>query len=299
MKILLLGANGQVGFALHRSLVAHGGVVPTTRSGKLPGSNAACETADLDRPDSLAGLVMRISPDIVINAAAYTAVDKAESEPEAAHRANAESVGALARACASRGIPLVHYSTDYVFPGDSSRPWREDDPTAPLGVYGASKLAGEEAIRDSGCRHLIFRTAWVYGARGHNFLRSMLRLGAERDELRVVADQVGSPTPAAWIAQATALALARLGEQSGTWNLVAGGETSWHGFAEAIFEAAVQSGLLERAPSTQPISSAEYPTPARRPAYSRLDTSKLERDSGIQLPDWREGLLQVVGELAG
>lgn len=299
MRILLLGANGQVGFALHRSLVAHGEVVPTTRSGRLPGSNAACETADLDRPDSLAGLVARTSPDIVINAAAYTAVDRAESEPEAAHRANAESVAALARACASRDIPLVHYSTDYVFPGDSSRPWREDDPTAPLGVYGASKLAGEEAIRDSGCRHLIFRTAWVYGARGHNFLRSMLRLGAERDELGVVADQVGSPTPAAWIAQATALALARLGDQNGTWHLVAGGETSWHGFAEAIFEAAVQSGLLERAPSTRPITSAEYPTPARRPAYSRLDTGKLERDFGIQLPDWREGLSQVVGELAG
>lgn len=299
MRILLLGANGQVGFALHRSLVAHGEVVPTTRSGRLPGSNAACETADFDRPASLAGVVARVSPDIVVNAAAYTAVDKAESEPDAAHRANAESVGALARACASHGVPLVHYSTDYVFPGDSRRPWREDDPTAPLGVYGASKLAGEEAIRDSGCRHLIFRTAWVYGSRGHNFLRSMLRLGAERDELRVVADQVGSPTPAAWIAQATALALARLGEQSGTWNLVAGGETSWHGFAEAIFEAAVQSGLLERAPSTQPITSAEYPTPARRPAYSRLDTGKLEKDFGIRLPDWREGLVQVIGELAG
>lgn len=298
MRTLLLGANGQVGFALHRSLVAHGEVVPTTRSGKLPGSNAACESADLDRPDSLAGLVARISPDIVINAAAYTAVDKAESEPEAAHRANAESVGALARACASQGIPLVHYSTDYVFPGDASRPWREDDPTAPLGVYGASKLAGEEAIRDSGCRHLIFRTAWVYGARGHNFLRSMLRLGAERDELRVVADQIGSPTPAAWIAQATALALARLGERNGTWNLVAGGQTSWHGFAEAIFQAAVQSGLLERAPSTLPIASSEYPTPARRPAYSKLDPGRLERDFAIRLPDWRAGVLEVIGELS-
>ncbi|MGY0634021.1 dTDP-4-dehydrorhamnose reductase [Luteimonas sp. A478] len=299
MRILLLGANGQVGFALHRSLVAHGEIVPTTRSGTLPGSNAACEKADLDRPGSLPALVERINPDIVVNAAAYTAVDKAESEPEAAHRANAESVGTLARACADRGIPLVHYSTDYVFPGDSSRPWREDDPTAPLGVYGSSKLAGEEAIRDSGCRHLIFRTAWVYGSRGHNFLRSMLRLGAERQELRVVADQFGSPTPAAWIAQATALVLTRRGEKSGTWNLVAGGETSWHGFAEAIFEAAVQSGMLERAPSTLPITSAEYPTPARRPAYSRLDTGKLARDFGIQLPDWRDGLLQVMGELAG
>lgn len=299
MKILLLGANGQVGFALHRSLVALGEIVATTRSGRLPGSNARCETADFGQPDTLPGLVARINPKIVINAAAYTAVDKAESEPEAAHRANAESVGALARACASRGIPLIHYSTDYVFPGDSSRLWREDDQTAPLGVYGASKLAGEDAIRESGCRHLIFRTAWVYASRGHNFLRSMLRLGAERDELRVVADQVGSPTPAVWIAQATALAVARMEEQSGTWNLVAGGETSWYGFANAIFETAVESGLLERAPTVVPIPSEEYPTPARRPAYSRLDTGKLAHEFGIRLPDWREGLVQVIGELTG
>ena len=297
MRILLTGANGQVGFALHRSLVAHGQIVATTRSGRLPGSNAACEAADFNQPDALAGLVGRITPDLVVNAAAYTAVDKAESEPDAAHRANAEAVDALARACAARGIPLVHYSTDYVFPGDAERPWREDDPTAPLGVYGASKLAGEEAIRASGCQHLIFRTAWVYGARGHNFLRTMLRLGADRDELRVVADQVGSPTPAAWIAQATGLAISRLTDHSGTWNLVAGGETSWHGFAEAIFEDAKRAGLAERMPTVLPVPSSEYPTPARRPAYSRLDASRLAGDFGIVLPDWREGLQQVVAEL--
>lgn len=297
MRTLLTGANGQVGFALHRSLVAHGEVVPTTRSGRLPG-NAACETADFDQPDSLGALVERVAPDLVVNAAAYTAVDKAEGEPDAAHRANAEAVDALARACADLGIPLVHYSTDYVFPGNTERPWREDDPTAPLGVYGASKLAGEEAIRTSGCQHLILRTAWVYGARGHNFLRTMLRLGAERDELRVVSDQVGSPTPAAWIAQATALALTRLADHSGTWNLVAGGGTSWHGFAEAIFASATQAGLLERAPKVVAVPSSEYPTPAKRPAYSRLDTSRLARDFGIWLPDWHEGLQQVIGELA-
>lgn len=297
MKILLLGANGQVGFVLHRTLVAHGKLVPTTRTGRLPGSDAPCETADLDAPASLGALVDRVKPGLVINAAAYTAVDKAECEPEAAHRANAESVSALARACAKHGIPLVHYSTDYVFPGDSSRPWREDDPTAPLGVYGASKLAGEEAIRSSGCQHLIFRTAWVYGPRGHNFMRTMLRLGAQRDELRVVSDQVGSPTPAAWIAQATALALARLQDQSGTWNLVAGGETSWHGFAEAIFEHATRAGLLERAPTVVPVPSSDYPTPARRPTYSRLDTNRLARDFGIALPGWREGLQHVIAEL--
>lgn len=297
MRILLTGANGQVGFALHRSLVAHGKIVPTTRSGYMPGG-ATCETADFDQPHSLEALVERVAPDLVVNAAAYTAVDKAESEPDTAHRANAEAVDAVARACAARKIPLVHYSTDYVFPGNAERPWRENDATAPLGVYGASKLAGEEAIRTSGCQHLILRTAWVYGARGHNFLRTMLRLGADRDELRVVADQVGSPTPAVWIAQATALALTRLADQSGTWNLVAGGETSWHGFAEAIFEEATRAGLLERAPVVLPVPSSEYPTPARRPAYSRLDTTLLARDFGIRLPDWREGLRQVIGELA-
>lgn len=299
MRILLLGANGQVGFALHRSLVAHGEVLATTRSGRLPGSNAPCEVADFDQPPSLDALVRRIVPDLVVNAAAYTAVDKAESEPEVAHRANAEAVGVLARACEARGVPLVHYSTDYVFPGDASRPWREDDPTAPLGVYGASKLAGEDAIRASGCQHLILRTAWVYGARGHNFLRTMLRLGAERDQLRVVADQTGSPTPAAWIAQATALALGRMDGQSGTWNLVAGGETSWHGFAAAIFDDAMAAGLIERKPEVLPVPSSEYPTPAQRPAYSRLDTGRLARDFGIELPDWREGVRQVIGELAG
>lgn len=298
MRILLTGANGQVGFALHRSLVAHGEIVPTTRTGRLPGSNAACEMADFDQPHALAGLVERVAPDLVVNAAAYTAVDKAESEPGAAHRANAEAVDILARACEKRDIPLVHYSTDYVFPGDAKRPWREDDPTAPLGVYGATKLAGEEAIRASGCQHLVFRTAWVYGARGHNFLRTMLRLAGERDELRVVDDQIGSPTPAAWIAQATALALTRLADQSGTWNLVADGETSWHGFAEAIFEAATSADLIKHAPKVVPVPSSDYPTPARRPAYSRLDTSRLMRDFGIQLPDWRKGVLQIIGELA-
>lgn len=298
MRILLLGANGQVGFALHRSLVAHGEIVATTRSGLLPGSNAPCEMADLDQPHSLDALVRRVAPDLVVNAAAYTAVDKAESDQESAWRINAEAVEVLARACTTRGIPLIHYSTDYVFPGDAERPSREDDPTAPLGVYGASKLGGEEAIRSSGCQHLILRTAWVYGARGHNFLRTMLRLGADRDELRVVSDQFGSPTPAVWIAQATALAVSRMDDHSGTWNLVAGGETSWHGFATAIFEDAVHAGLLGRAPEVLPVPTSEYPTPARRPAYSRLDTGRLDRDFGIKLPSWRDGVRQVIGELA-
>lgn len=298
MRILLLGANGQVGFALHRSLVAHGEIVATTRSGRLPGSNAPCEAADLGQPHTMDALVRRVAPDLVVNAAAYTGVDKAESDQESAWRVNAEAVEVLAQACATLAIPLVHYSTDYVFPGDADRPWLEDDPTAPLGVYGASKLAGEDAIRSSGCQHLILRTAWVYGARGHNFLRTMLRLGADRTQLRVVADQVGSPTPAGWIAQATALAISRMGSHSGTWNLVAGGETSWHGFAVAIFEDAIRSGLIERAPEVVPVPTSEYPTPARRPAYSCLDTGRLARDFDIRLPGWRDGVRQVIGELA-
>lgn len=298
MRILLLGANGQVGYALHRSLVGLGGIVATTRSGHLPGSGAPCAVADLDRPGELPALIAEVAPAVVVNAAAHTAVDRAESEPAAAFRLNAEAVGVLAETCRARGALLVHYSTDYVFPGNADRPWREDDATAPLGVYGASKLAGEDAIRASGCEHMIFRTAWVYGARGHNFLRTMLRLGAERDMLKVVSDQVGSPTPAPWIAQATALALARRQGRSGTWHMVADGETSWHGFASAIFEDARQAGLSARTPVVHAVGSDAYPTPAKRPAYSRLDTGKLAADFGIRLPDWREGLRQVIAELA-
>ena len=193
MTVLLFGGNGQVGHELRRSLRALGDVVVTTRSGQLP-DGARCEVADFDRPDSLAELVERVAPAIVVNAAAYTAVDKAEDDVDAAFRTNAEAPGVLARACALRDIPFVHYSTDYVFDGQGSRPYREDDPTAPLGVYGASKLAGEDAVRSAGGRHLILRTAWVYGRHGHNFMKTMLRLGEDRDELRVVADQIGAPT---------------------------------------------------------------------------------------------------------
>src|SRR5690606_38179194 len=202
---------------------------------------------------------------------------------------NALGPAALAQGCAATGALLVHYSTDYVFDGSGSRPYREADATSPLGTYGASKLAGELAIRASGARHAILRTAWVYAAHGRNFLRTMLRLAGERDELRVVADQVGAPTPAAWIAGATAAVVRHGVAQSGTWHLVADGETSWHGFAEAIMAEAHALGLLERMPRVLPISTADYPTPARRPAYSVLDTTKLRRDFGIVPPDWRDG----------
>ncbi len=300
-RLLVVGANGQVGRELRRSLAPLGEVVGATRDGVLD-SGEACRVTDLSDPQALAALVADLAPSAVVNAAAYTAVDKAEGDRESAFAVNGEAPGALARACAAAGIPFVHYSTDYVFDGQGKRPYREDDPTAPLGVYGTSKLAGEEAVRGSGARHFIFRTAWVYGAHGHNFLRTMLRLGAERDLLRVVADQVGSPTPAALIADATAHALSQVladtGRSGGTWHLVASGETSWHGFAEAIFDEAVAGGLLARAPKVEAIATADYPTPARRPAYSRLDTSRFQRDFGIDLPDWRQGLHEVVTALA-
>ena len=293
MKLLLLGGNGQVGRELRHSLAPLGELVVATREG-----GAGDVAADFDAPESLAALVAGSAPDVVVNAAAYTAVDQAETDREAAFRVNAEAPAALARACAGRGALLVHYSTDYVFDGNATRPYREDDPTAPLGVYGESKLAGEVAIRDSGARHAILRTAWVYAAHGRNFLRTMLRLASERDELRVVADQVGAPTPASWIADATAAMLRRGIDDAGTWHVVADGETSWHGFASAIMREAVAAGLLARAPSVLPIGTADYPTPARRPAYSVLDTARLRRDFGLQPPGWEAGLRATLREFA-
>lgn len=294
MRILLLGANGQVGHELRRALAPLGELTCTTRSG-MRADGGACEAADFDDPASLPALVERVAPDVVVNAAAYTAVDRAETERDAAFRANAEAPGELARACAQRDALFVHYSTDYVFDGTGTRPYREDDPTAPLGVYGASKLAGEEAVRARGARHLIFRTAWVYAAHGRNFLLTMLRLAKERDELRVVADQVGTPTSAMLIADTTAAILARPFARSGLWHLTAGGETSWHGFAAAIVEEAHAQGLIARRPAVVPIPTSEYPTPARRPAYSCLDTGALTRDFVIGLPDWRDGMAGILG----
>jgi dTDP-4-dehydrorhamnose reductase len=295
-RILLLGGNGQLGTELRRSLARLGELVAATRAGTIDG--ASCETADLSRPDTLPPLLDRIAPDIVVNAAAYTAVDRAEQEVELAFRVNAEAPDVLATACAARGATFVHYSTDYVFDGQGTRPYLEGDSTAPLGVYGASKLAGEIAVLSSGARHMVFRTAWVYAAHSHNFLRTMLRLGAERDALRVVADQVGTPTPAALLADVTARALRVDAAQSGLWHLTPTGHTSWHGFAEAIFEGAVARSLLPRAPKVEAITTADYPTPAARPAYSVLDCGALQRDFGIALPDWRAGLAATLDELA-
>lgn len=254
--------------------------------------------ANFEVPASLSDLVHEVEPDVVINAAAYTAVDRAESEPELAFRINAEAPRALAEACTRHDSLLVHYSTDYVFSGRGERPYREDDPADPLGVYGASKLAGEEAIRETGCRHVILRTAWVYAAHGHNFLRTMLRLGAERDVLRVVSDQVGTPTSARLIARTTMDLLRRASDQSRTLHLTAGGQTTWHGFAEAIFAGAVECGLLAKAPCVEAIATNDYPTPAARPAYSVLDNAELVSLLGRPPDDWQNGLEQVLGEPA-
>nr|WP_267472958.1 dTDP-4-dehydrorhamnose reductase [Stenotrophomonas rhizophila] len=293
---MLFGGNGQLGRELQRALAPLGTVVSTTRSGVLP-DGSTCEVADFSAPGSLAALLDRVRPDVVVNAAAYTAVDRAEDERDAAWHANAEAPGVIARWCAAAAVPLVHYSTDYVFDGQGTSPYREDDATAPLGVYGASKLAGEEAVRAAGGRHLIFRTAWVYASHSANFLRTMLRVGSERDVLRVVADQVGTPTPAALIADVTVQVLQHPGQLSGTWHLTASGQTSWHGFAEAIFAEALATGVLAKVPTVEAIASSEYPTPAQRPAWSVLDNRRLQRDFGLVLPTWQDGLERVMAEL--
>lgn len=306
MNMLLLGASGQVGHALREPLAALGALTCATRSGKLE-DGTPCLAADLEDAASLAQALDAADAQLIVNAAAYTAVDRAEDEPALADRVNHRAVGEIGAWAARNSALVVHYSTDYVFDGTDSRARHETDATAPLGVYGRSKLAGEIALRASGARHLILRTAWVYAARGQNFLRTMLRLAAERDELRVVDDQVGSPTPARWIAGATALILKRwlaMDEKdreqvSGTYHLTASLRCSWFEFAQAIMEEASRADLLGKTPRVLPIASAQYPTRARRPACSVLDNARLALVFGLQLRPWQEGLREVIGELAG
>ena len=297
MRILLLGANGQVGTECRRSLMGSGDLVCATREGRLS-DGQPCEQADFDAPQSLRDLVLKIRPDVVVNAAAYTAVDRAEEQRDLAFRVNAEAPKVIADACRETGAYLIHYSTDYVFDGQGNCPYLPDDPTAPLGTYGESKLAGEEAIRASECDYAILRTAWVYAAHGKNFLLTMLRLAGERDELRVVGDQIGTPTPAALIADVTARIVASQDRTSGTWHLTPHGQTSWHGFATAIMDGAHSRGFLDKRPAVTAITTAEFPTPARRPAWSVLDNGSLERDWGLTLPDWQTGLDDVLDALA-
>lgn len=289
MNILVTGRNGQVGWELVRALLPLGRV-------------HACAHAELDLADAAAvrRKLDEARPDVIVNAAAYTAVDKAESEPEQANAVNAAAPALLAQEAARRGALLIHYSTDYVYDGAKAAPYVETDPTNPLGAYGRSKLAGEAGIRAAGCDHLIFRTSWVYAARGANFLRTILRLAAEREELRIVADQIGAPTWARLIAEATAHALRQAMQErsggtfdSGVFHLAAAGETSWHGFASAIV--AGRSGL--RVKAVMPITTADYPLPAPRPANSRLDTGAFRARFGLVLPDWRDCLQLCLEEI--
>lgn len=295
MKILLLGKNGQVGWELQRSLAVLGDLVALDRHG------AGELVGDLTDLAGLAQTVRTVRPDVIVNAAAYTAVDKAESEPDLARVINADAPGLLAREAGALGAWLVHYSTDYVFDGRGESPWSEDAPKGPLSVYGSTKAFGEEAVRASGCKHLLLRTSWVYAARGNNFAKTMLRLARERDELRVVADQVGAPTGAELLADATAHAIrTALTTPSvcGTYHLTATGETSWWDYARFVIEHARAAGAPIRvaADAVLPIPSAAYPTPAPRPLNSRLDTRRFAETFGIQLPHWREGIVRVLEE---
>ncbi len=287
MKIVLFGHAGQLGARLQSVLAARAYVRGYDR--------AQLDIADLPR---LRAVLAAERPDVIVNAAAYTAVDQAESDPAVARRINAEAPRVMAEAAADLGSLLVHYSTDYIFDGTADEPYTEDSAAAPVSVYGATKLAGEQAIRASGAAHLILRTAWLYSNHGKNFLKTMLRLAGERDELRVVADQFGCPAYSDLVADATDDILTRIYEREtlragyvGTYHIACGGIVSWHGFAKKIMELADRAEVR-----VTPITTAEYPTPARRPAYSVLDCGKLVRAFGIRLPNWEEALQQCLNE---
>jgi dTDP-4-dehydrorhamnose reductase len=295
-KILLLGKNGQLGWELQRSLSVLGEVVALDRHG-FPGWSG-----DLSQPSALAQTVQQIQPQVIVNAAAYTAVDRAESEPDVAYAINAQAPQILAQEAQKLGAWLVHFSTDYVFNGSGQQPWTETDVCAPLSVYGQTKWQGEQAVVASGCRHLMFRTSWVYGARGGNFAKTMLKLAQERDGLRVIDDQIGAPTGADLLADVTAHALAKVLEQgsesSGTYHLAASGETSWYGYAQFVLTQAKALGvsLKVQPEDVQAIPTSAYPTPVRRPLNSRLDTRKIQDTFGITLPHWTLGVARMLEE---
>ena len=296
MKILLLGKNGQVGWELQRALAPLGEVVALDFDS--PGPLAA----DFSKPESLAATVQAVKPQIIVNAAAHTAVDKCESEPDLAHALNAASPAVLAREAKALGAWLMHYSTDYVFDGSGSTPWVEDSPTSPLSVYGATKLDGERAIRASGCQHLILRTSWVYAARGGNFAKTMVKLAKERDRLTVIDDQFGAPTGADLLADITAHVL-RAAQQrpelASTYHAVNQGETSWHGYATHVIEFARRRGQeIKVAPDAiVPVPTSAFPTPAKRPGNSRMNTQKLRDTFGLTLPAWQTGVERMLTEI--
>ncbi len=296
-KVLLTGKNGQVGWELQRTLAPLGEVIAADR-----------RTMDLSDPDSIRGAIRGIKPDLIVNAAAYTAVDQAESEPEPAMAINGMAPGIMAEEAKRLGAAIVHFSTDYVFDGAKQGPYTEQDPPNPMGVYGKSKLAGEQAVQQAGAPHIIFRTSWVYGARGKNFLLTIRRLAKERNRLKIVDDQIGAPTWCRMIAEASAQILAQafapmtpdplpIAEVSGLYHLTCAGQTSWYGFAQAIL-ARPQPAVSgpQAIPELLPIPTSEYPLPAKRPANSVLSNAKLRQTFGLALPEWDKALALCLGE---
>lgn len=295
MKILLFGKGGQVGWELQRSLAPLGELVAL-------GADSQTLCGDFTNLEGIAQTVRTVAPDIIVNAAAHTAVDKAENELELSRVINAMAPGILAQEARRSGAWLIHYSTDYVFDGSGDKPWLETDPTGPLSIYGKTKLEGEEAIRAMDCKYLIFRTSWVYAARGGNFAKTMLRLAQERDRLSVIDDQIGAPTGADLLADVTAHSIRSALQHpdvSGLYHLVAGGETSWHGYASFVIDFARQAGLdINVAPEAiQPVPTSAFPLPASRPKNSRLDTRKLQNTFGLNLPHWQCGITRMLTEI--
>jgi len=293
MKILLFGKGGQVGWELQRSLAPLGELVALDFD-----STELC--GDFTRPEALAETVRAVRPDVIVNAAAHTAVDKAESEPELARTINATAPGALAREATTLGAWLVHYSTDYVFDGSGSQPWKETDPPAPLNVYGHTKLEGERLIAQHCAQHLILRTSWVYAARGGNFAKTMLRLAKERDRLTVINDQFGAPTGAELLADVTAHALRHLLQQptdAGLYHLAASGETTWHGYAQEVLASVRAAGVALTAETADAVPTSAFVTPARRPHNSRLNTQKIQQTFGLKLPPWQQGVTRMLAEV--
>lgn len=297
MKILLLGKNGQLGWELQRSLAPLGDLIALA-------SNSTDYCGDLSQLADLAKTVRSLRPDVIVNAAAYTAVDKAESECELVHTVNAQAPKLLAHEAALLGACLVHYSTDYVFDGSGQSPWVETDATAPLNVYGQTKLQGEQAIQASGCKHLIFRTSWVYAARGNNFAKTMLRLAQERERMTVINDQFGAPTGADLLADVSAHAIRQVWQQpedGGLYHLVASGETSWWAYANMVINTARQlcPDLTLTVKEITPVPATAFPTPALRPHNSRLNSNKLQTTFGLQLPPWQAGVERMLSETLG
>jgi len=295
MNILLLGKSGQVGWELQRSLAVLGRVTALDHD-----STEHC--GDFANPEGMRETVRALRPDVIVNAAAHTAVDKAESEPEIARLLNATTPGVLAEEAARLGAWLVHYSTDYVFDGSGTRPWVETDAPAPLSVYGATKLEGEQRIQQTGCHHLILRASWVYAARGSNFVKTMLRLGSERERLTVIDDQWGAPTGADLLADVTAHAVRHLQSRpgdGGLYHCVASGETNWHSYAKYVLEHArqAQPAIELKATEVAPVPTSAFPTPARRPHNSRLDTTRLQTTFGLVLPPWQQGVARMLTEI--